>query len=372
MEAVARNIPTMAIGRFLAGVGAGASMVVGPVYISEISPAGTKGTLGALTQVMVNVGILLTQVLGYFLSYGSMWRIVLGVGAAVAALDFVGLLGLVESFEWLGSKGETAAAKRALHRIRGGALTDEETRKWASRAPEDERESLLNPHSPTSNQDARKPKESIGIVQVVFHPDHSKAIVAVVMVMLSQQLCGINSVIMYSVNFLSDILPTTAGLITVAVGALNVVVTIACAPLADKLGRKTCLLLSIAGMGTNAFLLAFGIMYGVEALIIVATLLFVGSFAVGLGPVPFILASELVDPEAVGATQSIALGANWVATFVVAQFFPMLNDVMGKGRVFFICAARAAGLFAFISGWGPESTGKASADEVWGRERRVD
>jgi MFS family permease len=191
--------------------------------------------------------------------------------------------------------------------------------------------------------------------------------------MLAQQLCGINSVIMYSVSFLSELLPPTAtGLITVGVGALNLVVTILCAPLADKLGRKLCLLISIAGMGLNTLLLAIAILFGVKILSGVATLLIVAAFGLGLGPIPFILANELVGPEAVGATQSLALAANWIAVFIVAQFFPILNLAMGKGKVFFLFAGVAAVSFAFVAWFVPETKGK-TADEAWGRaERRVD
>jgi MFS family permease len=393
MEALAPSIPVIAVGRFLSGVGAGACMVVGPVYVSEIAPVVVKGTLGASTQVAINIGILLAQVLGYFLSYGSKWRIILGVGGGIAVLHFLGLLSGVESPEWLGSKGETTAARQALHKIRSGQLAADEERKWgASRDGEGEHTGRPNPPAPTdeatehtslltpprspassTGSGTHKERESVGMFAVLRHPDHQRAIVAVIAVMLAQQLCGINSVMMYSVSFLSELLPTGAALITVAVGALNVVVTLACAPLADRLGRKRCLLLSIAGMGSMSFLLAFGIMYRVPALTGAATLAFVAAFAVGLGPVPFILASELVGPEAVGATQSWALASNWLATFVVAQFFPMLNDAMGRGRVFFVFTALAVVFFSFIAWWVPESRGKANADEVWGRtDRRED
>ena len=213
----------------------------------------------------------------------------------------------------------------------------------------------------------------IGIFDVVRHPDHYEAIIAVIGVMLAQQLCGINSIIMYSVSILMTILPTTAGLITVGIGLLNLVATIAFSPLADRLGRKVCLLMSIAGMGTNAVLLACGIFYSVKALSVVATLLFVTSFALGLGPVPFILANELVGPEAVGAVQSWALAANWIATFLVAQFFPILNSALGgRGKIYFIFAALAVVFFAFVAWWVPETRGKKDADEVWGRDRRDD
>ena len=186
--------------------------------------------------------------------------------------------------------------------------------------------------------------------------------------MVAQQLTGINSIVMYSVDLLSELLPTTATLLTVAVSALNVGLTALCAPLSDKIGRKTCILLSIAGMGTCSVLLAVGIGFSIKILSAVATLLFVASFAVGLGPVPYILANELVGPEAVGATQSWALAANWIATFLVSQFFPILNEALGKGRVYYLFAGFALVFGAFIAWWVPETRGKHGAEEVWGRK----
>jgi hypothetical protein len=127
-------------------------------------------------------------------------------------------------------------------------------------------------------------------------------------------------------------------------------------------------------MGCSSILLALGIYFNVQIAAAIAALLFVASFAVGLGPVPFILASELVGPEAVGAAQSWALGANWIATFVVAQFFPVLNEALGgRGKVYWLFAAMAGIFSVFIHRRIPETKGKANADEVWGRvDRRQD
>ena len=218
---------------------------------------------------------------------------------------------------------------------------------------------------------ARIPKAasgSISIFNALVHPQYRPAVIAVIVVMTTQQLTGINSIVMYSVNLLSALLPTTAALLTVSISALNVVISVLCAPLSDKFGRKTCLLLSIAGMGINSVLLATGISNSLRLLSAIATLLFVASFAVGLGPIPFILANELVGPEAVGATQSWALAASWIATFLVSQFFPVLNQALGKGRVYYVFAALAAAFGAFIAWWVPETKGKHGADEVWGRK----
>ena len=175
---------------------------------------------------------------------------------------------------------------------------------------------------------------------------------------------------MYGVSLLADLLKSNSALLNIFVSILNIVVTLGCAPLADILGRKFCILGSIAGMGISSVFLAIGIRQLIPILSAIAVLLFVGSFGFGLGPVPFILSSELVGPEAVGATQSWALAANWIATFIVAQFFPMVNEKLGKGVVYFLFAGIAALFFAFISWWVPETKGKKDIDEVWGRESR--
>jgi len=72
----------------------------------------------------------------------------------------------------------------------------------------------------------------------------------------------------------------------------------------------------------------------------------------------------------VAATQSWALAANWIATFAVAQFFPVVNEALGRGRVYFVFAGLAAGFAAFVGWWVPETRGRGSVDEVWGREGR--
>ena len=222
-----------------------------------------------------------------------------------------------------------------------------------------------------ASQQPKSSEETLTIVQVFSHPEYKKAAIAVVMVMLAQQFSGINSIVMYGVSLLAGLLKSNSALLNLAVSALNIVVTAGCAPLADKLGRKPCLLSSIAGMGISSLLLAVGIIKSVPVLSAVAVLCFVSSFALGLGPVPFILASELVGPEAVDATQSIALGANWIATFVVAQFFPLASARL-HGNVYLVFAALSAAFFAMIAWYVPETKGKKNADEVWGRERRAD
>jgi len=215
-------------------------------------------------------------------------------------------------------------------------------------------------------------QEVIGIFRVLVHPRYKRATLVVMGVMVAQQFCGINSIVMYGVSLLSDVLASSSAILNVLIALLNLVVTLAFAPLIDRLGRKVCLVVSISGMGTSSLVLAIAIIKAVPILSVAALLTFVGSFGLGLGPVPFILSSELVGPEAVGATQSLALAANWIATFVVAQFFPVVNEALGKGKVYFLFAALAAGFLAFVAWFVPETKGKKDADDVWGREARTD
>ncbi|KAL4737772.1 MFS glucose transporter [Aspergillus similis] len=375
-ETLASNIPILGLGRLLSGVGSGAAIVVGPIYISEIAPPSAKGFFGAFTQVMTNVGILFTQTLGYFLSKDSMWRIILAIAGIIGASELLGLTLVPESPAWLADHQKHDLARRVLQRVRGrnADIRDELEALGNSTTSDDdagEQQSLLSP--PSSNLPPKQPP--VTIAQVVMDPDYRPAIIAVVGIMIAQQFTGINSIIMYSVSLLQSILPTTAALLSVLISAINLIMTLACSPLPDKIGRKTCLLSSICGMGSTSILLALGIYFNIKALSAVAVLLFVASFAVGVGPVPFIMASELVGPEAVGATQSWALAANWISTFVVAQFFPMLNDTLGgRGKIYWLFAAMAGISAVFIYFRVPETKGKTSVDEVWGRgdQRRRD
>jgi MFS family permease len=160
---------------------------------------------------------------------------------------------------------------------------------------------------------------------------------------------------MYGVALLVDLLQSNSALLNLLVSAVNICVTIACAPLVDRLGRKTCLVVSITGMGVSSLLLGFAIKVSIPVLSALSVLLFVSSFAFGLGPVPFILASELVGPEAVNAVQSLALGSNWISTFIVAQFFPVVNKMLGAGIVYFVFAGIAAFFATFVTLVVPES-----------------
>ena len=130
-QCLAPNIAVLAIGRFISGIGAGAGVVVVPIYISEISPRKEQGLFGALTQIMINFGILVAQLLGYFLSRDSLWRIILATAGVIGALQFIALVILPESPKWLAEHGQAPRAREVLRKMRGRRVDiDDEVKGW--------------------------------------------------------------------------------------------------------------------------------------------------------------------------------------------------------------------------------------------------
>lgn len=240
-EALAPNVPVFVIGRFLSGLGAGAAVVgqppslllpthraladqvptpVVPIYISETAPPAQKGFFGAFTQISTNLGILITQGLGYFLSRGKLWRVILAVGGGFGLLQLLGLSLSVESPKYLADHGAPGEAKKVLRRLRGhGSDISDEVAAWGVESSRDEHgasppslTSLLPiayshhpPHPEEENALLREATNSsldssstdkpstISILQALTHPRHNRATFVVMGVMLAQQFCGINS-----------------------------------------------------------------------------------------------------------------------------------------------------------------------------------
>jgi MFS family permease len=137
-EALAPSIGVLAAGRFVSGLGAGAALVVVPIYISEISPPRQKGFFGAFTQIMTNMGIFVTQLLGYFLSHGHMWRVILAVAGIIGLIQLAGLTFAIDSPKWEADQGKAVKAKSDLRRLRGhGADIQKEVEGWGIESERD-------------------------------------------------------------------------------------------------------------------------------------------------------------------------------------------------------------------------------------------
>ena len=131
LESAAPNIGLLAFGRVFSGLGAGSAVVVVPIYISEVAPPKEKGLFGALTQIMVNGGIVIAQLLGYFLSRDNLWRIILAVAGGIGVFQLLALSLVPESPKWLAEHRNPQHARRVLRKLRGHkADLDEEVKAW--------------------------------------------------------------------------------------------------------------------------------------------------------------------------------------------------------------------------------------------------
>lgn len=376
-EAVANHMLLLLLGRFLSGLGAGFAIVVGPIYVAELAPKNLRGMFGASTQIMANVGIVVAQALGYRARLSTEWRHILATGFVFAVVQMLGLAAVPESPVWLTDRGRVDMALPILQSIRGSrAPVEEEIASWRepTRVPDqedlEEGEALIQRISAAVTPQ-EKPK--VSMLDTIRDPIYRPAVIAAVGILVGQQLTGINSIIMYSVSILSAIFPSSAALLSVYISLINLFATIIFSPLSDRLGRKVCILTSLSGMFLSSLLLATGMNFDITIAAAAGCLLFVASFALGIGPIPFLLASELVGPEAVGAVQSWSLAANLAATFVIAQFFPLVNDAMrGQGRVYYVFALFDVLFAAFIVSYVPETKGKTSMVQVWGWGARRD
>ena len=164
------------------------------------------------------------------------------------------------------------------------------------------------------------PKEAhvkLTIWQFLRSPAYKPMIRAVLVVMLAQQLSGINAVIFYSTSILSSILPSSSALISLIISLVNLSTTLPSTHFIERHGRKPLLLWSIASMGISSLFLGLGIVYSWRLICVISSFAFVAGFSIGLGPIPFLIISEFVDAEGVSAGQSFGLVTNWIATFCV-------------------------------------------------------
>ena len=131
LESAAPSTSLLAFGRVISGIASGAAVVVVPIYISEVAPPKEKGLFGALTQIMVNLGIVIAQLLGYFLSKGSLWRIILAAAGAIGLFQLLALSLVPESPKWLAEHRNPQQARHILRKMRGHKVDlDAEVKAW--------------------------------------------------------------------------------------------------------------------------------------------------------------------------------------------------------------------------------------------------
>jgi sugar porter (SP) family MFS transporter len=320
LAAFTPTYPVLLVARVIIGLAVGSASMVVPLYIGEVVPPRVRGGLVSLNQLAITSGILVSYLVDYGLSGTANWRLMFGLAAIPAALLFTGMLFQQESPHWLIRQDRIDEARAVLRRVRDADDIEAEISdvREVSRKQAGTRE-LLSPKV--------RPLLMVGVLLAVF-----------------QQITGINTVIYYAPSLLqgAGFGNSAALLANVVNGAVNVGMTIVAVWLLDRVGRRPLLLTGTAGMAVGMAITACSFLGGSHlhgALAIVAVLgllIYTGSFAIGLGPVFWLMIAEIYPLRIRGAAMSVATMANWGANFVVTiSFLTLLNAIDGVG-VFFL------------------------------------
>ena len=352
--AVANTVAIFSMARLVGGLAIGLASVLTPVYIAEISPPKNRGTLVSMNQLAIVIGILAAYLVSWQLSGigDTSWRWMLAVAAAPAVAFFVGLLGIPESPRWLISRGRHSEGERTLERIFGAKAAKDQVQA-VERAAASEEGSWHEVLSP-----ALRKRLGVGIALAVF-----------------SQVTGINTVLYYGSIIIRDHFPgQSTGMALAAnviIGMANLIFTIVAMVFLDRWGRRAILMAASGGMGVALTLLIIGLnIHNTPlGLMLASILLYVAFFALGMGPGPWLIISEIFPTKVRGRAASIATSSLWTGTLVVTFTFLSLVNVLNLWGTFAIYGVLSFVCCFYVWRIVPETKGRTLEEiqETWGK-----
>jgi sugar porter (SP) family MFS transporter len=332
--------------RLLSGLVVGMTSVVGPMYISEVSPAYNRGRLVSLNQFAITFGILLAYILDYLL-FGlgdNSWRYMLAVPSVFGVIYLVFLLtSLPESPRWLLSKNREDEAIYVMRKIGGQKLIDDEL-------PEMEKIILV------------ERSESKISFKEIFKNKTGKIVLIGTLLAAFQQITGINAVIMFAPNIFQAAGSATDNSLfqSIVVGLVNFLMTIVALWLVDKKGRKALLVWGALGMSISLTYLFFEFSKPVQngIAVLVALLVYIAFFAASFAPIMWVVISEIYPNRIRGVAMSFSTAISWLCTFVTVYFAPVIQGSLGLHYLFGMFGVLSILAFLFVLIWIPETKGK--------------
>lgn len=338
----------MIIFRIFGGIGVGIVSVVGPTYISEISPPEKRGRLVSLHQFAMVTGILLAYIFNYFfIDIANGWRYMLGIPFIFSIIFMIFILtSLPESPRWLIAKKKETEAFKILKEAHGPDLAKDEVK--------DIKNSLSSKTKNTTFKD-------------IFKGNIGRIVLLGTILGIFQQIVGINAVINYApIIFEKTGVSTDIALLqSVFIGAVNFLATLIAIWLIDSKGRKPLLIWGALGMIVTLAYVSYGFAFNLSDIgILIPILAYIAFFAASFAPVLGVITSEMFSNNFRGIAMSITGTVNWAFTFIVVQFSPYVLNQFGGAILFGIFAFCSLLALIFVKVWIPETK------EVIGRNRK--
>ncbi len=391
LSAIPQSLTELILARALGGLAIGASSMIAPVYIAEIAPERLRGRLVSLFQLGIVIGIAVVYWVNYLIvSAGSHvnagmqagmnwnqttgWRWMLGSETLPAMLFLLMIMMVPESPRWLVINNREEAGRNILRRFVGAAGAEKEIRAVKEVAAREE-----------------------GVFSELFRSRYRLPLIIGLFLAVFQQFSGINSIIFYAPRVF-EAAGITAGHafgFTALMGTVKLPAIFIAFALVDKVGRKRLLaigtaiqvvaLVSIAAIfavanrvittrvvhGRTIPITTIHFSPGQVWILLAGILTFCVAFAMAMGPLPWVIISEIFPARIRGRAASVCIVALWVATFMVAQTFPMLKADVGMSVTYLIYAGCSLISFLFVMRVLPETKGKTLEQiEAYWRQRR--
>lgn len=353
--ALAPSFKVLMIGRLMAGVGIGFGVMIAPVYIAEIAPAIARGSLTSFPEIFINFGILLGYISNYAFSKLPAhinWRIMLGVGLVPSVVIALALLVIPESPRWLVVQNRIEEARAVLLKIN-------ESEKEA-----EEKLQEIQVAAGAANADKYESK-AVWKEIVCPTPPVRRMLITGCGIQCFQQITGIDTTVYYSPTIFKNAgITSNSELLaaTVAVGFTKTLFILIAIFLIDKLGRKPLLYVSTIGMTVCLFSLSLSLAFLSHAkvgiiLAILAVCGNVASFSVGLGPICWVLSSEIFPLRL--RAQASALGAvgSRVSSGAISMSFLSVSRAITVAGTFFVFGVISCCAVAFVHYCVPETKG---------------
>ena len=339
--------------RIVVGVAIGIVSVAAPLYVAEMAPSNRRGSLVAIYQLAITIGIFAAYLVDEAFAHDEAWRAMFAIGIVPAALLVIGMRGVPESPRWLVDQGRRDDAFAVLTMLNDGVEDRGDGGADAELAAIDA---------------AREDDTGAGWRALLARSVRGALVIAVGLALV-QQLTGINTVIYYAPRiFQAAGLGSSSAAIwaSVTVSIVNVGATFIAIRFVDRVGRKPLLLAGVSGMvvalGALALLFATkghdGGFSVHDALTIGALWVYVIFFAFSLGPIVWIMIAEVFPQSVRGPGNAVATTAGWIGNLVVSLTFLSLIDALGESGTFALYGAVGIASLIFIRARVPETKGR--------------